>query len=102
MDKMLSMSLQKAVDDLSFKMANKPERPEKIFLSSITPLSDITAAVVFQWESRRQVVFYFYYVDLQGGKWWHFMPKDGHLLNLDRLKQIRQEVLTHNYKNNCG
>lgn len=102
MNKMLSLTLRKSVDEIVLTMSNKTEKKEKIKVEEIIPLSDITAAVVLEWESKRRVLFYFYFVDVQGGKWWHFIPKDGHLNHVDKLFDIRQLVLQHNFKHNCN
>lgn len=99
MERILAAGLKKAVDDIAIKMSTRPERVEAIKVVSITILSELTAAVVFEWESGKRILFYFYYVDVQGGKWWHFMPKDAHFVNMEKLCEIRTSVMQYNFMN---
>lgn len=70
---------------------------ETFILSKIVPLSDVTAAVIFNKEpTGKKALAHFYLVGGSTGGWRYYFVTYQHLCGLDRLLSILQRVEEHN------
>jgi hypothetical protein len=62
------------------------------------PLSESTAAVIFKKSGGKKALVFFFWVNIDGGKWWHFIPTDQHLLGMRYLEKIKYEIEQFNFR----
>lgn len=97
--------LEQAANQMA-ELFSKPDRPKnngEIFrVERIRPLSDASAAVIVQKApSKKLAVVYFYWLELgKGGEWRYFFVGYGHLVGLEKVKEILDQVEQYNFPKN--
>ena len=107
MKKEFVQSLQRRAKEASAAFSN-PDRAlntnKEIFtIHEIKPLSENTAAVIFQKEpTHKKALAFFYYVNGggEGGYWAYFFPTDSHILGLRKIEDLLLEIEQYNFKLN--
>lgn len=81
-------------------MLSNPDR-EKNYLQErftrkrVIPLSDETAAAVYEKDkTKKKVVVFFFW---NRGIWWHVPPKDTHVLGMSLFAKVKTEIEEENY-----
>lgn len=88
------------------RLFSDPDRPknnnERFRVERIRPLSDTAAAVIMQKApSRKLAVVYFYWVELgRGGEWRYFFIGYGHLVGLEKVRELLDQVEQYNFTKN--
>ena len=104
MQKQIAEKLAEAIKraEVFFSSPERAKNPnhETFKAKDLKPLSDFTAAIVFEKNTGKQAVAFFYYVDSNGGYWQYFFPKDSHILGMDMFGRIKQEIEEFNYPKN--
>lgn len=100
MNKELFEQLRVIATDNAAKYSN-PEREHNyqndVFcLDSIIPQSDTTAFVIYRKSSGLKVLFFYYHIRMNGGRWFYFVPTDSHILGMDAIKQAKREIEIYN------
>ena len=103
MEKDKANQLQRAAElcGTNFSMLDRPGNyaGETYFIETIDILSEMTAAVIYHKEpTKKKAVFWFYYLNMGGGKWNYFIPTYSHLVGLNRMSKILHDIEQHNYK----
>ena len=73
---------------------------ETFSVSLIIPLSENTAAVLFDKSSGKQAVAFCYYIAMNNGTWQYFFPTDSHVLGMAGLADILRGVEKFNFELN--
>ena len=105
MKKSLALKLQYRAEEVAKKFSNfdreKNHNNETFELVIIRPLSDYTAAVIYEKDTGKRAIAFFYYVDSgQDGYWGYFFPKDSHLLGMSDFSRFKQEIEEFNFDKN--
>ena len=67
----------------------------------IIPLSEYGAAVVYlKQPTGKKAVAYFYWIEMSGGQWRYFFPKDSHILDFMQFGKIKQKIEVENFDKN--
>jgi hypothetical protein len=97
--KLLSAANKTAEDfsrtDREFNYSN-----ESFKVGEIIPLSESTAAVIFDKTGGKKALAFYYYLNSQQGHWRYFFITDSHLLGLRKLEGILENVEKHNFSLN--
>lgn len=94
--------LWKKAKDVADKFSN-PDREfnyngETFEIHAIKPLSENTAAVIYQKSGGKLALSFFYWVKSRGGWWGYFFVTDSHVLGMRRLEQELSLVEENNFK----
>ena len=74
---------------------------ETFSLKEICPLSDHTAAVIFEKNTGKLAVFFFYYIQRGASEGWrYFVPTDSHVMGMGGFEYYKLQVERYNYKHN--
>jgi len=104
MNKQIAINLKDTAEGVA-KIFSNPERSfnnnnELFEVNEIIPLSEDTAIVNFKKSSGKEVLFFFYWVRANGGKWWYFIPSDSHILGMEQFGKYKMKLEKDNFKFN--
>ncbi len=67
----------------------------------IIPMSDHTAAVIYNKDTGKRAVFFFYYINNGKSRGWkYFVPTDSHILGFMQFHEHKSVVEKYNYEYN--
>ena len=101
MNKSLAIGLKKEAERAAIEFS-KPDRErnfaqETFTVHEIVPLSEMTAAVIFNKSSGKKAVMFFYF---RKDEWLCFFPTDSHILGMEGFKPYKDRVERENYFHN--
>jgi len=103
MNKQTARELKTFTDVVCLRYSNKGRannfNNETFSVQEIIPTSDHTASVVYQKNTGKRAIFFFYYIQALK-KWNYFVPTDSHLNGMSVVIHQKVEVERHNYKYN--
>jgi len=73
---------------------------ETFTVNCITPLSDDTAIVNLKKNTGKEVLFFFYWVNIGNGKWWYFAPSDSHIIGMEQFGKYKLQLEEKNFQYN--
>jgi|TARA_R100000935_G_scaffold57609_1_gene91967 hypothetical protein len=74
---------------------------ETFKVQEIIPTSDHTATVIYEKNTGKRAIFFFYYLASSSySKWNYFVPTDSHLNGMNVIMNQKVEVERYNYKYN--
>ena len=96
----IAQALQAKADEVATRFSN-PNRNhnysgELFSVLQIKPLSEHTAAVIYEKDSGKQAVAFFYWMPKQN-EWWYFFPTDSHLLGMSQFPSIKAAIEQDNF-----
>jgi len=105
MRKEIAIELNKRATEVA-KMYSNSDREKntnnEIFsVLKIIPMSEFTAAVIYEKEpTKKQSVAFFYWINTSGGLWAYFFPTDSHILGMEIFGKIKQKIEMFNFDKN--
>lgn len=104
MKKHIAIKLQARAEEVA-EIFSKPDREknhnnETFELAIIRPLSDFAAAVIYEKDTGKRAIAFFYYIDAGDGYWGYFFPKDSHILGMSLFSRFKQEIEEFNFDKN--
>ena len=104
MKKEMAVKLYDKATEVAYHFSN-PKREfnktnETFSVGKIKPLSDLTAAVLFNKSSGKIGIAFFYWVKSSGGHWKYFFPTDSHIIGMNKMKDLLHDVEQLNFDKN--
>ena len=103
MNKQVARELKVFADKVCDRYSNKSRsgnfNNETFFVQEIIPTSDHTASVIFQKNTNKRALFFFYYLQTLK-KWNYFVPTDSHINGMTVVGLQKVEVERYNYQHN--
>lgn len=92
--------LQETIKEVEVKFSQPTQKytnPQEFKLDKVVPLSDLTAALIFNRGANAKVLLFAFHNGSVEGKWQYFFVKESHVLGLNRLKDCYDYVENHNF-----
>ena len=101
MKKDLAIKLKEYSNTISQRYSN-PDREfnfsnETFAVDEIMPTSETTATVTFQKSSGKRAVYFFYWINMNGGQWQYFVPTYDHCAGMKRVIETLHEIEMTNF-----
>ncbi len=92
--------LQETIKEVEIKFSQPTQKytnPQEFKLDKVVPLSDLTAALIFNRGSNTKTLLFAFHNGSTEGKWQYFFVRESHVLGLSRLKDAYDLVENHNF-----
>lgn len=92
--------LQETIKEVEVKFSQPTQKynnPQEFKLDKVVPLSDLTAALIFNRGANSKVLLFAFHSGSTESKWQYFFVKESHVLGLSRLKDCYDYVENHNF-----
>ena len=100
----MTKEIYKKLEAKAYEVAERYSNPDRarnfnneVFsVINIIPTSELSANVVFQKDTGKRALSVFMYIEMSGGFWLYFFPKDSHILGLQEVAKIKLEIEQYN------
>lgn len=104
MRKDIAQKLKQRIKEV-VELFSRPDRSrnfnnETFKFNSTIPLSEYTAAVVFDKNTGKKALAFFYWVNSGEGYWHYFFPSDSHILGMELFGKYKQQIEVENFDKN--
>lgn len=92
--------LQETIKEVEVKFSQPTQKynnPQEFKLDKIVPLSDLTAALIFNRGANTKVLLFAFHSGSTESKWQYFFVRESHVLGLNRLKDYFDQVENYNF-----
>ena len=101
MNKQMAISLKETAQTTA-KRFSSSERSrnangETFTVEEVIPLSETTAVAFFLKNTGKKAIAFFYWVNIEEGKWYYFFPTESHIVGMNKLSAYLDKVDRFNF-----